>query len=140
MGPLPQGILRGKENGVRREGAFYEIHSRTHTIGPRAEQFFTPWAGLAAALFRSEHPEADHFRVVLYGSLALTGRGHLTDQAVREALDPVDAEIVFLTAGPVICPTPQYFMDLFACRDGRADRLFALCWSTGGGAITLVAA
>lgn len=59
--------------------------SSSHTMGPAR----------AAALFRSEHPEADHFRVVLYGSLALTGRGHLTDQAVREALDPVDAEIVF---------------------------------------------
>ena len=99
--------------------------SSSHTMGPAR----------AAALFRSEHPEADHFRVVLYGSLALTGRGHLTDQAVREALDPVDAEIVFDSRTGDL-PHPNT-MDLFACRDG-AQTGFLRVLSTGGGAITLV--
>lgn len=80
--------------------------SSSHTMGPAR----------AAALFRGEHPEADHFRVVLYGSLALTGRGHLTDQAVQEALAPVDTEIVFDSRTGDL-PHPNT-MDLFACRGG----------------------
>lgn len=99
--------------------------SSSHTMGPAR----------AAALFRGEHPEADHFRVVLYGSLALTGRGHLTDQAVQEALAPVDTEIVFDSSTGDL-PHPNT-MDLFACRGG-AQTGFLRVLSTGGGAITLV--
>ena len=53
--------------------------SSSHTIGPTR----------ACCLFREEHPDADRYEVALFGSLALTGRGHLTDVAVRDALAPV---------------------------------------------------
>ena len=59
--------------------------SSSHTMGPEK----------AARLFRAEHPEADLFRVTLYGSLAKTGRGHGTDRVVTEALAPIPAEIVW---------------------------------------------
>ena len=59
--------------------------SSSHTMGPYR----------AAALLRRENPEADRFRVTLYGSLAKTGQGHLTDQAVEEALSPLPTEVVF---------------------------------------------
>jgi cation transport ATPase len=36
-------------------------------------------------MFASEHPNADAFTVVLYGSLANTGNGHGTDVAVESA-------------------------------------------------------
>jgi L-serine dehydratase len=57
--------------------------SSSHTMAPRR----------AAELFRGWHPLARHYRVVLYGSLAATGRGHLTDVAIQEALAPVPVDI-----------------------------------------------
>jgi len=59
--------------------------SSSHTMGPER----------AAKLFRSEHPEADAFRVVLYGSLSKTGVGHGTDRVIRDVLAPLPTEIVF---------------------------------------------
>ena len=40
--------------------------SSSHTMGPER----------AAKLFKETHPEADGFRVILYGSLSKTGVGH----------------------------------------------------------------
>jgi L-serine dehydratase len=59
--------------------------SSSHTMGPRK----------AAELFRTKYPGASRVRVSLYGSLALTGKGHLTDKAVLEGLAPVPGEIVW---------------------------------------------
>lgn len=52
--------------------------SSSHTMGPRK----------AAEIFLSRHPEASAFRVTLYGSLAATGKGHMTDVAITETLQP----------------------------------------------------
>ena len=59
--------------------------SSSHTMGPER----------AAKLFRSENPQADSFRVILYGSLSKTGIGHGTDRVIREALAPIPTEILF---------------------------------------------
>lgn len=52
--------------------------SSSHTMGPRK----------AAQMFLDKHPQAAKFVVTLYGSLAATGKGHLTDQAILEVLTP----------------------------------------------------
>lgn len=52
--------------------------SSSHTMGPKH----------AAELFREKHPESSAFRVTLYGSLAATGKGHLTDVSILEVLAP----------------------------------------------------
>lgn len=59
--------------------------SSSHTMGPRK----------AAELFKERTLNAISYRVTLYGSLAATGRGHLTDIAIHEALKPVNAEIIW---------------------------------------------
>lgn len=60
--------------------------SSSHTMGPRH----------AAEVFTSRHPDAARYEVVLYGSLAATGKGHLTDQAILQVLSPVaPTEIVW---------------------------------------------
>ena len=41
----------------------------------------------AAKQFIARCGEVDSFRVTLYGSLAATGKGHLTDTAIREVLE-----------------------------------------------------
>ena len=59
--------------------------SSSHTMGPHmaAEQFNRRW------------PQASAFRVTLYGSLAATGKGHLTDFTLREAFYPKPVDVVF---------------------------------------------
>ena len=49
--------------------------SSSHTMGPYK----------AITSYMEKHPEADRLHVTLYGSLAATGKGHLTDEAVHEA-------------------------------------------------------
>lgn len=51
--------------------------SSSHTMAPR----------FASEQFLGRHPEAARFEVILYGSLAATGKGHLTDQAILEVLN-----------------------------------------------------
>ena len=41
----------------------------------------------AAQLYLKQHPEAQAFRVTLFGSLAATGKGHMTDVAIKEVLE-----------------------------------------------------
>jgi len=61
--------------------------SSSHTMGPDR----------AAQLYRRKHPEAKAFKVTLYGSLALTGKGHLTDVAIINELKSENVEIVWKT-------------------------------------------
>ncbi|MFO7977210.1 MAG: L-serine ammonia-lyase [Bacteroidales bacterium] len=59
--------------------------SSSHTMGPRR----------AAERFKERHPQADHFRVVLYGSLAATGVGHLTDKILQDTFLPKALELIW---------------------------------------------
>jgi L-serine dehydratase len=89
----------------------------------------------AARLFRQEHPEATSFKVVLYGSLALTGVGHRTDVAIREALAPVPTELEFDKRLDLALPHPNT-LDFFAYADGQeTGRMRAM--SVGGGDIVI---
>ena len=97
--------------------------SSSHTIGPER----------AARLFLLEHPEADSFRVVLYGSLSKTGKGHGTDRVLREVLSPQPTEIVFSTETPPGVHHPNT-MDFFAYREGAETGAMRV-ESIGGGDI-----
>ena len=59
--------------------------SSSHTMGPER----------AARYFKAHHPDADGFKVILYGSLSKTGVGHGTDRVIRAVLSPLPTEIVF---------------------------------------------
>ena len=59
--------------------------SSSHTMGPER----------AVKMFRERYPQADAFRVILYGSLSKTGIGHGTDRVIRDVLSPYPTEIVF---------------------------------------------
>jgi len=60
--------------------------SSSHTMGPKK----------AAQIFNEKHAEAVSFKVHLYGSLAATGKGHLTDMAIADAFSPRKVELVWL--------------------------------------------
>ena len=94
--------------------------SSSHTMGP----------GKAARLFREAFPQADAFAVTLYGSLALTGKGHGTDRAITRELDPIPCEISWdTTTSPL--PHPNT-MDLFAYQGGQELGRWRML-SIGGG-------
>jgi len=59
--------------------------SSSHTMGPER----------AAKLFLERYPQADSFRVTLYGSLSKTGVGHGTDRVLLEVLGEEKTKIVF---------------------------------------------
>ncbi len=59
--------------------------SSSHTMGPRR----------AAQRFLKLHPLAVRFRVALYGSLAATGKGHLTDKAILDVLGAERTDILW---------------------------------------------
>ena len=50
---------------------------------------------LASEQFKDDHPKAASFRVHLFASLAATGRGHLTDEAIQDAFSPFRVEIIW---------------------------------------------
>lgn len=52
--------------------------SSSHTMGPQK----------AAKIFTERHQDASSFQVILYGSLAATGKGHMTDIAIEEVMRP----------------------------------------------------
>ncbi len=58
--------------------------SSSHTMGPE----------FAAADFLRRCPVAQKYRIVLFGSLALTGKGHFTQEAIRSALSGKSVEII----------------------------------------------
>lgn len=104
---------------------FYKIGngpSSSHTMGPKR----------AAEWFKRQNPEADRFDVYLYGSLAFTGKGHLTDKIIEKTLLPTETNIIFDT--DFVCTKHPNTMDLVAYKNGKEiarNRVF----SVGGGTI-----
>ena len=81
--------------------------SSSHTMGPAS----------AAEHFKAEYPQADSFRVILYGSLSKTGVGHGTDRVIRQVLSPLPADIVF--SKEVLENAHPNTLDLIAFKDGQ---------------------
>ena len=99
--------------------------SSSHTMGPAR----------AAQIFKSEHPEAERYRVVLYGSLSKTGVGHGTDRVLREVFAPTEAEIVFAREDPADMKHPNT-LDFFAVENGAEVGPMRV-QSVGGGDIVI---
>lgn len=98
--------------------------SSSHTMGPER----------ACNYFKNKYPEADAFKVHLYGSLAKTGKGHGTDRVIKETLAPVNVEIFFDTEKNDI-PHPNT-MDMYAF-SGSKEIGFDRVMSVGGGMIEI---
>ena len=110
-------------------GELYRIGngpSSSHTMGPAH----------AADMFHKNHPAAEGFRVILYGSLAKTGKGHLTDDAIRRRFEPVPAEIVFDAETDAAQFRHPNTMDFHALKNGKSYAAWRV-YSTGGGKIDI---
>ena len=97
--------------------------SSSHTMGPER----------AAKKFKAKNPEAKRFEVELYGSLALTGKGHLTDWIIVETMKPIPTEIVWK---PEVVHKYHTNGMLFKAFDESGKKLDEwLVFSVGGGTI-----
>lgn len=94
--------------------------SSSHTMGPER----------ITKAFLKAYPDATQYRVTLYGSLAATGRGHGTDEVIRNLM-PAGTPIIFDTlTGGIAHPNT---MDITAVYPDRSVTKRA--YSVGGGAI-----
>ena len=97
--------------------------SSSHTMGPKR----------AAEIFKARFPEAVRYQVTLYGSLAATGRGHLTDLAIRSAFDPGCLELTWKPEESL--PLHPNGME-FAAFNEVCERVgYWRVYSVGGGAL-----
>lgn len=99
--------------------------SSSHTMGPQA----------AAIQYQERHPEAKAFDITLYGSLAATGKGHMTDVAILRVLEP-QGDVTIHWEPATFLPFHPNGMK-FAVRQPDGS-LFDewIVYSIGGGAIT----
>ncbi len=97
--------------------------SSSHTMAPRR----------AAEEFAALHPEAFSFVVTLFGSLAATGRGHMTDTAVKEAFDPKPVQILWKP--DEVLPFHPNGMEFKALNQVGKSMGRWRVYSTGGGAL-----
>ena len=96
--------------------------SSSHTMGPER----------AAKLFREIYPQANGFKVILYGSLSKTGVGHGTNRVIREVLSPLPTEIIF--SQEELAESHPNTLDFIALLDGK-ELGFLRVESVGGGDI-----
>ena len=97
--------------------------SSSHTIAPTR----------AAQHVLKKYPDADKYTVTLYGSLAFTGKGHGTDEAIRKVFGDKNVEVVFDTQTQKPHPNTMTFSAVYA--DGvKTEEIL----SVGGGDITIV--
>lgn len=99
--------------------------SSSHTMGPDK----------AAHRFISMYPDADRYKVVLYGSLAKTGRGHMTDAILKEAFSERECEIILDTETEIAANEHPNTLDITAYKDG--EEFTKRFYSIGGGEILM---
>ena len=96
--------------------------SSSHTMGPAK----------AAEKFLQRFGNAERYKVTLFGSLAMTGKGHGTDRAIKSVFGDKNVEIVFDTTSKCVHPNT---MDFVAYTGEEVSR--QQYFSIGGGEIVL---
>jgi len=93
--------------------------SSSHTMGPK----------FASKIFLDKNPTAKSFKVHIHGSLALTGKGHMTDMAIIDSLGD-SCEIVWHTERLPLHPNGM----LFEAFDNKTNLIDSWeVYSIGGG-------
>ena len=108
--------------------------SKLYRYGPGPSSSHTIAPAIAARSFKAliDPLQPERVQVTLYGSLALTGQGHKTDQAVILALEPYPTEVVFDEKTRVVHPLSLCF-EAFKKDELILARHYA---SLGGGEVT----
>ncbi|MCD6188510.1 MAG: L-serine ammonia-lyase, iron-sulfur-dependent, subunit alpha [Desulfuromusa sp.] len=99
--------------------------SSSHTMAPRQ----------AALTFLKKHPGAAHYRVTLFGSLAATGRGHLTDKVLFDVFQSHQSELELVWVPEKQLPLHPNGMRFEAVADNGSILHSWEVYSVGGGAL-----
>ena len=99
--------------------------SSSHTMGPQK----------AAQTFLSHNKDAKRFKAVLYGSLAATGKGHMTDVAIIEVLEPTAPVDIEWQAATFLPYHPNGMTLIAYDSDGNESDRWTV-YSVGGGALS----
>lgn len=99
--------------------------SSSHTMGPQK----------AAKIFLENNRGASSFEVTLYGSLAATGKGHMTDIAIIEVLEPI-APIRIIWKPDVFLPFHPNGMKFKSLTNDEKPINEWTVYSIGGGALS----
>ena len=99
--------------------------SSSHTMGPQR----------AAKEFAARHPEASGFEVTLYGSLAATGKGHMTDVAILDVLTPLAPVEIVWKPDIVLDFHPNGMKFVSKDKEGKSTDEWTV-YSIGGGSIS----
>ncbi len=95
--------------------------SSSHTMGPNR----------AAIEYAARCNNADSYRVTLYGSLAATGRGHMTDVAITNVLQPI-APLEIIWKPETFLPFHSNGMKFEGIKAGKVIDEWTI-YSVGGG-------
>lgn len=99
--------------------------SSSHTMGPRK----------AAEMFMARNKGAKGFEVTLYGSLAATGKGHMTDVAITDVLSEADVPINIKWEPDIFLPYHPNGMKFAALNSAGMPEEEWTVYSVGGGAL-----
>ncbi len=99
--------------------------SSSHTMGPQS----------AAKIYVKRHPEATKFDVVLYGSLAATGKGHMTDVAILRVLEEQGSAVIHWEPQTRLPFHPNAMRFAVQEADGSLNDEWVV-YSIGGGALS----
>lgn len=89
----------------------------------------------AAQTFLSHNKDAKRFKAVLYGSLAATGKGHMTDVAIIEVLEPTAPVDIEWQAATFLPYHPNGMTLIAYDGDGNESDRWTV-YSVGGGALS----
>lgn len=98
--------------------------SSSHTMAPRR----------ASEQFLARNPEAARFEVTLYGSLAATGKGHLTDVAILDVLEK-KAPVTIIWENDIFLPYHPNGMTFKSYNNENVLMEEWTVYSVGGGAL-----
>lgn len=99
--------------------------SSSHTMGPQ----------LASKIFLEKYPHAHSFEVTLYGSLAATGKGHMTDVAIIDVLG-VNHKLEIVWKPKIFLPFHPNGMEFKAFGEHQELLGSWVVYSVGGGALS----
>lgn len=99
--------------------------SSSHTMGPQ----------LASKIFLGKYPHAHSYEVTLYGSLAATGKGHMTDVAIIDVLG-VNHKLEIVWKPKIFLPFHPNGMEFKAFGEHQELLGSWVVYSVGGGALS----